>query len=257
MFKAAPILRLSATHQSDIPFLNARFFLILPTKTGFTPDASRVVGYSKFAGLSITLTPNEFFNGEILEIGEPTAPPDKQEKETGAQKAEMPEYRVINRPGLWKFDVPDMVTEPHGSNRFKGIVMHRIMCKIKHFDGVDSAIRQFAAKGAITADEAEEFAGIIKQGLRNPQAREWFDYGNRIISERPVCDGNGRIYRPDRVVVTPDGRTIVIDYKFGEKEDKRYLSQVKNYMSIIGKCGFGNTEGYVWYVPEDIIRKVI
>ncbi len=203
------------------------------------------------------LTPNEFFNGEILEIGEPTVPPDKQEKETGAQKAEMPEYRVINRPGLWKFDVPDMVTEPHGSNRFKGIVMHRIMCKIKHFDGVDSAIRQFAAKGAITADEAEEFAGIIKQGLRNPQAREWFDYGNRIISERPVCDGNGRIYRPDRVVVTPDGRTIVIDYKFGEKEDKRYLSQVKNYMSIIGKCGFGNTEGYVWYVPEDIIRKVI
>ena len=61
MFSAAPILKLSATHQKEIPFSKAKFFLILPTNTGSTPDASLVVGYSKFSGLSITVNPNEFF----------------------------------------------------------------------------------------------------------------------------------------------------------------------------------------------------
>ena len=70
MFNAAPILRLSATHHKEIPFLKARFFLIRPTNTGSTPDASRVVGYSKFSGLSITLIPKEFFKISLTSSGE-------------------------------------------------------------------------------------------------------------------------------------------------------------------------------------------
>lgn len=71
-----------------------------------------------------------------------------------------------------------------------------------------------------------------------------------------MINGKGNVYRPDRIVVTPEGKTIIIDYKFGEKEDSRYLRQVRNYMEIIGSCGFDNPEGYVWYIPENIIRKV-
>ena len=68
VFRAAPILKLSATHHKVMPFLNARFFLILPTKTGSTPDASRVVGYSKLSGLSITFIPKEFFKISLDEL---------------------------------------------------------------------------------------------------------------------------------------------------------------------------------------------
>ena len=107
-----------------------------------------------------------------------------------------------------------------------------------------------------TGEEAEEFGKIIRHGISSPEAAEWFAPGNRVISERPMINGKGNVYRPDRIVVTPEGKTIVIDYKFGEKEDSRYLRQVRNYMEIIGSCGFDNPEGYVWYIPENIIRKV-
>ena len=168
----------------------------------------------------------------------------------------MPGYHITARPEIWKFDVPDTVAESHDSPKHKGTVMHRIMCRIRHGKDADKAIRQFLTKGIITPLEAEEYGEIIRRGLENPEAAEWFAEGNRIISERAVADGKGNTYRPDRVVATPDGRTIVIDYKFGEKEDKRYLRQVANYMGLVEACGFPAAEGYVWYVPENIIRKV-
>ena len=202
------------------------------------------------------LAPADYFDGGILEIGEPQPPFKRHKEDGGTTKKEMPGYHITARPEIWKFDVPDTVAESHDSPKYKGTVMHRIMCRIRHGKDADKAIRQFLTKGIITPLEAEEYGEIIRRGLENPEAAEWFAEGNRIISERAVADGKGNTYRPDRIVATPDGRTIVIDYKFGEKEDKRYLRQVANYMRLIEACGFPAAEGYVWYVPENIIRKV-
>lgn len=213
-------------------------------------------GFSKEDISGQLLVPGDYFDGVKLEIGEPSPPFRKRNDGEKIKKIEMPAYKISSRPELWKFDVPDMVTEGRGSNRFKGVMMHRIMCKINRRGDAAGAIRQFVAKGLITQEEAEEFGGIIMKGLENPAVREWFDGCNRIISERPATDGKGNVYRPDRIVATADRRTIVVDYKFGEKEDKRYLRQVANYMKLISRCGFPNPEGYVWYIPENIIRKV-
>ena len=71
-----------------------------------------------------------------------------------------------------------------------------------------------------------------------------------------MVTADGSNYRPDRVVHTPGGKTLIVDYKFGEKEDKRYLRQVQNYMRIIAGCGYPDVEGYVWYVTEKTICKV-
>lgn len=201
------------------------------------------------------LVPGDFYSGTVLEIGEQTIP-QKKDDNKGAERRWMPGYETGGKTGLWKFDVPDMVTERRESPKFKGVMMHRIMCRIKTSDDVDKAIKFFRTKGMITGEEAEEFGKIIRHGISSPEAAEWFAPGNRVISERPMINGKGNVYRPDRIVVTPEGKTIVIDYKFGEKEDSRYLRQVRNYMEIIGSCGFDNPEGYVWYIPENIIRKV-
>jgi len=46
-----------------------------------------------------------------------------------------------------------------------------------------------------------------------------------------------------------------VDYKFGDKESKTYLQQVKNYMDLITEMGY-QTQGFVCYVSLRKVEKV-
>ena len=67
---------------------------------------------------------------------------------------------------------------------------------------------------------------------------------------------NGRIVedRPDRVI-TDGNETIVIDYKFGNK-NTAYAKQVQRYMNLMQQMGYPNVKGYLWYVNLDEIESV-
>lgn len=53
--------------------------------------------------------------------------------------------------------------------------------------------------------------------------------------------------RPDRVMITPEGHAIVVDFKFG-REREEYMHQVREYMNLIKKMGYHSVEGHIWYV---------
>jgi hypothetical protein len=46
-----------------------------------------------------------------------------------------------------------------------------------------------------------------------------------------------------------------VDYKFGEKESKNYIQQVKQYMILIAGMGY-QTNGFVCYVSLGKVEKV-
>ncbi len=48
--------------------------------------------------------------------------------------------------------------------------------------------------------------------------------------------------------MTRDGLTVVIDYKFGEKTDPSYKTQVKTYLGLMKEMGHDRVEGFIWYV---------
>ena len=84
---------------------------------------------------------------------------------------------------------------------------------------------------------------------------EWFGAGVKARNELTVFAADGSRQRPDRVVETPDGGIIIIDYKFGSERDS-YLWQVRRYMGLFRGMGYASVSGYVWYVPEDKVVKV-
>ncbi len=47
--------------------------------------------------------------------------------------------------------------------------------------------------------------------------------------------------------MTKDDQTIILDYKFGEKEDPAHKSQVLQYVDLLRKMGYPRVEGYLWY----------
>ncbi len=205
-------------------------------------------------GCPVTLVPSMFFHGgNLFEVG---TPPLKKKRGEDSNVVEMPPYRVGGQPDSWKLEIPDSVLESRTSPKFRGIVMHKVMGRVRVKGDLGNALKYYNAKGVITEAEMVEFGEELRRGLDDDRVAEWFDADCRVMRERTIVGEKGDVYRPDRVVVLKSGKTVVIDYKFGEKEDKRYLRQVKNYMDIISSCGYADVEGYVWYVGDGIIRRV-
>lgn len=138
-----------------------------------------------------------------------------------------------------------------------GNTMHRILSRIISQEDIETNIDKSVTDGLITRDDADivrkEIYDIINSDER---AFGWFDKRNRILTEIPIIGGgiNGS-KRPDRVVIYPDNTADIIDYKFGQRENK-HKKQVKQYMKYLDYMGY-KTRGFLWYLESgSIIEEV-
>ena len=79
---------------------------------------------------------------------------------------------------------------------------------------------------------------------------ELFDSKWKVMNEAEIFDGNGRAYRPDRVMINEATKeVVVVDYKFGEYNEElhqRYSHQVGRYVRLIKDMGY-DARGYLLY----------
>ena len=137
----------------------------------------------------------------------------------------------------------------------EGKLLHEIFKSIRYAGDIARAVDQAYRAGLIRLDEREAYVSRISAYLSEPQAAAWFSSGNRVINERDILFPGGAKARPDRIV-EQGGRLLVIDYKFGQKEEGAYLRQVRFYCNTLKKMGYPQVEGYVWYVRLEKIVKV-
>ncbi len=135
-----------------------------------------------------------------------------------------------------------------------GIIMHDILRNITRKNDQTKAINEMIREGRISGEEA----GIVEQEMEKfwnlPGAESWFADDVRVLNETTILIPTGEQYRPDRVVIKGNEATIV-DYKFGDKESKTYIKQVKQYMDLIAEMGY-QTIGFVCYVSLGKVEKV-
>ena len=99
----------------------------------------------------------------------------------------------------------------------------------------------------ITKQEKEEYCEKVRAYLSDPAHSEWFDRKYKVINERDILLRFGSKVRPDRVIIK-DKQAVVIDYKFGRTEEKKYLKQVQFYRTSLKQMGYKEVKGYIWYV---------
>lgn len=129
----------------------------------------------------------------------------------------------------------------------EGKLLHEIFKSIEYAGDVKQAVAQACLSGLISGTEKEVYSEKITGYISTPETMPWFDSKNKVINERDILFPAGMKARPDRVVII--GQTIrVIDYKFGQGEEPKYLKQVKFYCTTLRKMGYEKVEGYVWYV---------
>ena len=141
----------------------------------------------------------------------------------------------------------------------QGQVMHKLFSMIGTSKDIPVAIERLRMEGIIESDKhAEQTLKLVNWALKHPQAKEWFTDQWTLYNECTILHrnekGEMKTYRPDRVMMK-DGEVIVVDFKFG-KPDTEYNRQVKNYMNLIQKMGYGQVSGYLWYVFNNKLEEI-
>ncbi|MCH5217545.1 MAG: UvrD-helicase domain-containing protein [Muribaculaceae bacterium] len=132
--------------------------------------------------------------------------------------------------------------------RAEGTLKHRIMQMVTGPDDLDRALRIMEVNGFVSPRQMEEWGKELRSAIEGVASYGWFSPDVRVLNERAIICRGSETTRPDRVVITPEGDAVVIDYKFGE-EDKEYARQVAGYMDSLKKMkGFRSVKGYIWYV---------
>ena len=138
-----------------------------------------------------------------------------------------------------------------------GKLMHSLFATIRTQADIDPQVDQMLRDGLL---ESTHKADKLKQDIRRhiadtPGAQEWFSGNYALFNEASIIYRDGGVLqtrRPDRVMITPDGRAIIVDFKFG-REREEYLHQVQEYMDLLRKMGHPQVEGHIWYVYSNKI----
>lgn len=162
------------------------------------------------------------------------------EYETYGMNPEACSRRFVASSDAWDYFSEEGIGQ---SKRLRGIEQHAMLSRIR------------------TSDDAPEVLRSIEPQTREllleriSAHSEWFSPELKTLNEVAIIDSFGNTNRPDRVLVDEEGRVTVIDFKFGE-EDEKYSGQVRRYMRLFREMGYGEVSGYIWYVPIDKIIQV-
>lgn len=139
--------------------------------------------------------------------------------------------------------------------RQRGEMLHAILAQVDDASQIRTVVERFADEGKLIAGaNREELETALEAAVNQPEVRGWFDGSWRLYRECSILRKGSGPQRPDRVM-TKDGKTIVVDYKFGARHD-RYHEQVHNYCALLQKMGHTDVQGFVWYVFDGRVESV-
>ncbi|MBR4801517.1 MAG: PD-(D/E)XK nuclease family protein, partial [Bacteroidales bacterium] len=163
----------------------------------------------------------------------------------------------------------------------KGILWHQLYSMIEEIgeDGVESAVSKAVERFLQTNPRSlleEDFGGKEGGSCKEKLVEEvcsqiarvsdykWFKAGVTVRAEATVLIG-ADMWRPDRVLLPKESGNkdwaVVVDYKFGKYDKdspqcKAYERQVANYMRLLGKMGYRQVSGYLWYPLEEDLAPI-
>lgn len=138
------------------------------------------------------------------------------------------------------------------STRIRGNVLHAILGSVILPEDLPGAVDGAILKGELPRALREETLAFLERRIASVREREWFSPQVSVRCEAPLLSPGGAEHRPDRVVLHPDGRADIVDYKFGQ-DQKKYRYQVREYVNLYRKMGYEKVSGYLWYLEDNLI----
>ena len=137
----------------------------------------------------------------------------------------------------------------------EGKLLHEIFRRIRTIADADGAVDELWRTGVIPQEEREYYQEQVRGYLTEGAPSAWFDGSYAVVCERDILLPDAGMARPDRVMLRGD-EAVVVDYKFGRKEEKAYRRQVGFYCKLLRQMGYRRVEGHIWYVTLGKIETV-
>lgn len=201
-------------------------------------------------------------------------PQEGQFNTSSSEKTDIEQQGVIEFNAPFDYFYKEVADNPlrgiyeDDENIRKGLLYHQFYSYLTTCSQTPQAMRQMVEEAAnkflserslsdaLIAESGSVLIDTILKQLASVSEYRWFSDEYNYQNEVELIDG-AKVYRPDRVLLSKDGKqAIVIDYKFGGEEQK-YVRQVKNYIAILQRMGYRHTTGYIWYVLENKVVEVL
>ncbi|MDQ6471357.1 UvrD-helicase domain-containing protein [Flavobacterium sp. LHD-80] len=132
-----------------------------------------------------------------------------------------------------------------------GNVVHEILAFVKDKSDVDLAVTKAMEDGLIKADQADQVLKTLQHIVSHPEISICFDGNNKILNEQTIVQKEGKILKPDRIVLTEDKKAYLLDYKTGAINSK-YKQQIQEYQDAIEDLGYKVLKKALVYIGTEI-----
>lgn len=137
----------------------------------------------------------------------------------------------------------------------KGSLLHDILANASNEKGVNKFIEELVLYGTIQEDEVGTLNTAALEVLNNTDLQSILSKATESITEKNIVDAEGKMHRPDRVLITDDG-VIILDYKFTLEESESHVRQVDRYKELLVDMGYENVQTYLFYAISGKLKLV-
>jgi len=132
-----------------------------------------------------------------------------------------------------------------------GNVVHEILAFVKDKSDVDLAITKGIENGLITFDQVDKVSKTLYEIVNHPELVACFDGKNNILNEQTIVQKEGKILKPDRIILTENKEAYLLDYKTGASNPK-YLKQIQQYQEAIEDLDYKVLKKALVYIGSEI-----
>ena len=147
--------------------------------------------------------------------------------------------RDLDRPALGTMDAKAFGTAVHGQ-----------LARIVRVGDVDRVLGRPWSWTRCSKADWDRVCDVLRKVVSDPVMSRWFDGSGTVHNERELVAADGKLVRPDRVVLRDDG-VDVIDFKTVTKvtdaKRKKHQDQVRGYMTALANTESRPVRGFVFY----------
>ncbi|RZK20625.1 MAG: DNA helicase UvrD, partial [Flavobacterium sp.] len=136
-----------------------------------------------------------------------------------------------------------------------GSIKHEVLANAATEEEVEDCLSEMLLSGTIAEEEFASLKASVMEVLNHPELKAILAQSTENIIEKNIVDANGKLHRPDRIVVHADGVTI-IDYKFTLEQTSQHIEQILNYKDLLTQMGFEKVKSYLFYAVKQELKEV-
>lgn len=137
----------------------------------------------------------------------------------------------------------------------EGSILHELLSKVSGATVTSSAVQKLVLEGYLNEQEAPGYLAKVNTVLSHPELAELLEKEGTWLNEKSIIAVSGETYRPDKVLLSENGVTI-IDYKFTQKEEAAHERQLQGYKSLLGEMGYSAIDTYLFYALSGNLKKI-